>query len=324
MMKLHHLMENFDLARLALQHYPHDKSSLPDTLPHFRISANAVYPYLHNGTLCFLRLAPVEEKDMAEIEAEVQFIEALRKEGFPAMQPIAAHDGRFVLPLSTPYGCYTVASFRAVPGKPIEDSACTPGLLREMGRTLARLHQLSRNMHVPRPDHREMMSRIRRRLAENNAPAAILPVWQKIQEQLDALPVTPDTYGLVHYDFEPDNVFWHEETGTCSVIDFDDAMYGWFSIDVEQALDALTDITDEVGCAAFMEGYRSLFPFTDAMEARRPLMRAFINLRSYTRLLHCLNDDITEMPPWMPGLVEKLTRAKERLELALLSYLQNS
>lgn len=324
MMKLHHLTENFDLARLALQHYHHDAESLSETFRHFRISANAVYPYLHNGTLCFLRLAPADEKDPIEIEAEVQFIEALRKEGFPAMQPIAAHSGRFVLPLSTPCGSYTASSFRAVCGTPMEDTACTPAMLQVMGRTLARLHQLSRNIHVQRPDHREMMARIRRMLTENNAPAAILPIWQHILEKLDALPITPATYGLLHYDFEPDNVFWDEKTGTCSVIDFDDALYGWLSIDVEQALDALADITDETGCAAFMEGYRCVLPFTAEMEAQRPLMRVFINLRSYARLLHCLNDPIAVMPPWMPGLVEKLTFAKNRLEAALLSYMENN
>lgn len=321
MMKLHHLMENFDLARLTLKHYPHDEESLSETFRHFRISANAVYPYLRNGTLCFLRLSPTDEKDPSEIEAEVQFIEALRREGFPAMEPICTLDGRLVLPLKTPYGSYTATSFRAVPGTPIEETACTPAVLHAMGRCLAHLHQLSRSIHVKRPDHREMMTRIHRMLKKSNAPDAIFPVWQHIGKQMDALPVTPDTYGLLHYDFEPDNVFWDEESGTCSVIDFDDAMYGWFSMDVEQALDALTDVTDEAGCAAFMEGYRSLLPFPAETEAQRPLMRAFINLRSYARLLHCLNDPIEAMPPWMPGLVEKLTFAKKRLEAALLSYM---
>lgn len=324
MMKLHHLMENFDLARLALQHYPHDETPLSETLRHFRISSNAVYPYLCNGFLCFLRLAPADEKDPTEIEAEVQFIQALRDQGFPAMQPIGAHDGRYVLSLSTPYGSYTASSFRAVPGSPMEDSSCTPVMLHIMGRTLARLHHLSRNIHVQRPDHREMMARIRRLLMDNQAPNGILTVWQQVNTALNALPLSPDTYGLLHYDFEPDNVFWDEETKSCSVIDFDDAMYGWFSIDVEQALDALTEVTDENGCTAFMEGYRSIFPFTSEMEAQRPLMRTFINLRSYARLLHCLNDAVADMPPWMPGLIEKLTFAKKRLETALLSYRQGN
>lgn len=319
MMKLHHLMENFDLARFALEHYPHDESSLPHTLPFFRISANAVYPYRHNNVLCFLRLAPADEKKTADIEAEIQFIQALRRQGFPAMQPIAALDGRFVLPLATPWGVYTASSFAAVPGRPMEDTACTPAMLHKMGSTLARLHLLSRNIHVQRPDHREMMTCIRRQLTENNAPAAILDAWQHIDNRLQALPVNPETYGLLHYDFEPDNVFWHEETKSCAVIDFDDALYGWFSMDVEQALNALQEITDDTGCAAFMDGYRSISPFTAAMEAQRPLMRAFINLRSYARLLHCLNDPMETLPPWMPGLIEKLNRKKEQLEAWLLS-----
>lgn len=317
MMKLHHLMENFALARLSLQHYSHDEASLPETFRHFRISANAVYPYRSNGVLCFLRLAPADEKASAEIEAEVQFIQHLRSAGFAAMRPIAALDGRFVLPLSTPYGAYTASSFEGVPGIPIEDTACSPAILHEMGCTLARLHNLSQSIRVQRPDHRQMMVHIHHMLQENNAPESIFHAWQCINNLLDALPLSPDTYGLLHYDFEPDNVFWNEETKCCAVIDFDDAMYGFFSMDVEQALDALTEITDDAGCAAFMEGYRHMRPFTEEMEAQRPLMRAFINLRSYTRLLHCLNDPVETMPAWMPVLIEKLNCKKNQLESSL-------
>ena len=49
MMKLKNLVENYSLARLALTHYALDADSLDSLLPRFRISSNAVYPYLNRG-----------------------------------------------------------------------------------------------------------------------------------------------------------------------------------------------------------------------------------------------------------------------------------
>ena len=62
-------------------------------------------------------------------------------------------------------------------------------------------------------------------------------VWQA----LNKLPQTSDTFGLIHYDFEPDNVFWDENNQHCTAIDFEDSMYHFFLVDLEQALDALLE-----------------------------------------------------------------------------------
>lgn len=60
MMKLKHLYENYDLAREYLKYYDHDEASLDRMLPHFRISSNAVYPFLtKDGAVCFLRYSPI-------------------------------------------------------------------------------------------------------------------------------------------------------------------------------------------------------------------------------------------------------------------------
>lgn len=325
MMKLHHLMENFPLARLALAAFPHDAASLEQTLPHFRISANAVYPFRTNGQLCFLRLAPTDEKEFSQIAAEVEYILYLRRRGFPAMEPVPARSGEYVLSLETPFGPYTATAFFGVPGTPAEDVPCTREMLLHMGRTLGQMHLLGKDFSpsAPRADHETILQSIRRILIRTHAPSGLLSCWQRIQRAMAALPVTPDTYGLVHFDFEPDNVFWNAESKTCSVIDFDDAMYGFFSMDVEKSLDALSEITDEDGCAAFLEGYRQVLPFTADMEAQRPLMRVFIRLYTYARLCHCLQDNVQPMPEWMPPLVEKLTRKKAALEAALMAAPDN-
>ena len=56
----------------------------------------------------------------------------------------------------------------------------------------------------------------------------------RLYTQLEQLPVSPAGYGLVHYDFEPDNVFYDGET--CHVIDFDDSMEHFYAIDLVQMI----------------------------------------------------------------------------------------
>ena len=312
MMKLRYLFENFDLARLALENYAHDEQTLDLYLRHFRISSNAVYPYANNGVRCFLRLAPVEEKQLEMVEAEIAYIQYLRQAEYPAMKPIPDCDGRLASLLESPWGTYCVSAFEGVPGRPMEEAL--PDGLFEMGRTLGWMHALSREYQPvkQRPDHRQILLDVRRMLEENHAPAGTVERLDALGKALKALPVTRETYGLLHYDFEPDNVFWNGET--CSVIDFDDAMLGWFAMDVEQALEEL----EEDSAALFMQGYRSISPFTEEMEAQRPLMRKFIQLRGYARLLHCLSDEIPDPPGWMVELRQKLNTARKRLEETIL------
>ena len=84
MLKLENMFENFDLVREALAFWAHDEENLEDMLGYFRISSNAVYPFTAGGKVCFLRLAPVDEKVEGDILGELEFIRYLRGQGYPA------------------------------------------------------------------------------------------------------------------------------------------------------------------------------------------------------------------------------------------------
>jgi len=313
MLKLRYLFENFDLARLALTCYPHDAASLDKTFSHFRISANAVYPFFSGGKLCFLRMAPEEEKSLRHGRAEADFIERLRQRGYPAMKPLPNDAGEVVWLLDSSWGRWVVSAFEGVKGRPVEDVPPTPELMYTLGASLAQLHTLaSDDRPCPLPTHVDVLNQVMSMLRKYCAPQPILARVEELSRSLAALPVTPGTYGPLHYDFEPDNVFWDGES--FSVIDFDDSMQGWFALDVEKTLDSLyaqwhTD---------FLAGYRSVRAFTPEMEAQRALMRQFIDLRHYARLLHCLSEEISG-PEWLEGLKVRLKRALKGLEARILA-----
>lgn len=319
MLKLEYLFENFDLARTALAHYVHDPARLDESLTWFRISSNAVYPYFHQGELHFLRLCPTAEKQLPDIAAEIEFIRYLRAQGYPAMEPVHTLSGELCATISTPWGDYHMSAFKRVPGKALEDIPLTQDILHAYGSSLGRMHRLSAD-YTPtlrRPSYEDAAVTMRSAL-----PGKLHPVLADVLHQLSRLPRTKESYGLVHYDYEVDNVFYDGATQRISVIDFDDSLYHFYALDVEQALDSLGELVPIADFpqarSAFLAGYRTEHPLPPEMEAAFPLMRRFIDLRTCARLHACLDSQPKENPAWLTSLKARLTARRDELEARLL------
>lgn len=323
MLKLKYLFENYDLAKEALNNWSYDRDTLDGTLTNFRISSNAIYPFYQDGTLCFLRLAPVGEKSEKNVFGELEFIESLLQNGFPALVPVPSLTGELCLKIDTEWGEYFAAVFKGVNGAPLEDTELTSAVLYQYGKTLGKLHALSSEFTPKRKkwDYLEVLSWIGQVLRDYHAPAPVISTSDEIRNELNRLPKCGELYGLIHYDFELDNVFFDPEKGTCSVIDFDDGMYHWYALDVEQALDSLTERLSgeplKEAEAEFIRGYRTEHCYTEEMEASRPLMRRFIDLYGYARLIRCVAGKFSDEPEWLTELRKKLDYAIAEKEKSL-------
>lgn len=320
MLKLKYMFENFELAKLALENFEHDKDGLDEYLKWFRISSNAVYPFSAGGKRRFLRLSPAEEKREGNLRAELAFLEYLNEQGYPAAGPVASKTGETLLTLDTGWGRYYASVFVGVPGKPIEQSDYNRQLMLSYGRALGRLHRLSVRY---RPERRkwsysEVLEWIRTELVRCHAPGVMLGQVDSVREQLSSLERSDDNYGLVHYDFEPDNVFCDEQSGQCYVIDFEDGMYHFFLVDIEQVFDSLSDELDadaaQAAKEAFIEGYRSEKSLEEGFERKLPLMRRFCDLYSYARLIRCVEETLPDEPEWMSTLRSRLNERIMHLE----------
>ncbi|HEX3043141.1 MAG TPA: phosphotransferase, partial [Bacillota bacterium] len=137
-----------------------------------------------------------------------------------------------------------------------------------------------------------------------------------LRDFFTGLPRTKENFGLIHYDFELDNVFWDETNNCFSVIDFDDAQYHWFVMDLEQAVESLCEegTADNQAQAKgnFIEGYRSEFGISDEMVELMPVFRRYANLYGYVRILRSGAETWKNEPEWMVGLREKLTGFMKR------------
>ena len=325
MLPLKYLFENYELAKECLKRYDHSERYLDEMLKHFRISSNAIYPFYANdkAKVCYLRLSPTEEKSPSEVSSEIQFIMWLLDRGFPIMKPYPMKNGKLNDVISTQWGTYNVSCFEEVSGETLEDIDGGPELARGYGSILAELHNLSEEYPYSgeRKTHTELLAKAKEQLERYHAPEIIISQCEILSDELAALGKSKSSYGLIHYDFEPDNVLYDEESGQFGVIDPDDSISCWYALDVVRAIDAMDDVVEkgleEQAVRAFFEGYRSKRSFSEEQLASMHLMRRLVSLQEYATILHVLAEPAEEEPEWMTQIREKLNRKAEHIKTFL-------
>lgn len=323
MLQFKYLIKNYDLAKQALGSWQHDPNTLDQLLPQYRISSNAMYPFLAEGQIRFLRLAPTEEKLAANVWGELEFILYLNANGYPALKPVKASSGDFVLTLKTQWGTYYASVFERVAGEQIQKTDCSDEIMYQYGKSLGRLHALSSSYtpKIKKWGHIEVWEWIEKLACQYNAPAFVLAELDALKNEFMLLPMDAKHYGLIHYDFEPDNVFYDAPSQTCSVIDFDDGMYHWYLFDIDRALDCIKSALEADRHAQakvqFIEGYKTEFPYSCQISDALPLMGRFRNLFAYVRLIRAAHEQLADEPSWMKELRKKIDRKLAELALGM-------
>lgn len=184
------------------------------------------------------------------------------------------------------------------------------------GSALGQLHKLSSQYKAQvtkRWAHVEVLSWIEKTLTNISTEATALQELVYIREKPSQLPINSENYGLVHYDFELDNVFYDHQTKFCSVIDCDDAMYHWYIMGIEQALDSIkgevAESEFEQKKTHFLEGYKTHFAIDQELFESRLLFKRFANLYGYTRILRAIPERWENEPDWLIQLRVKLNAA---------------
>jgi Ser/Thr protein kinase RdoA (MazF antagonist) len=133
-----------------------------------------------------------------------------------------------------------------------------------------------------------------------------------LEQQVATLPANEHTFGLIHYDFELDNLLWGDQV---RIVDFDDCAWYCFVADIAFALRDLfddqaenIDMTDE-RFRAFITGYRLVRMVTDEELGRLPLFLRLHNLLTFVKLLRASDSrDEAGTPAWVTDLQAKLMR----------------
>ncbi|MDR0272295.1 MAG: phosphotransferase, partial [Clostridiales bacterium] len=239
----------------------------------------------------------------------------------PVPETINAKSGEETVVCETPWGKYSAVVFKGAGNYEhrMDRLDYSDKMYFGYGEMLARLHLLSKEFtsETIRPDWRENLFRAANILKEYNAPVSALKEAVRLEEFFANLPVTNDNYGLVHYDFELDNIFYNPETSNFGVIDFDDSMYHWYAMDIKQSLDSIREeLPDEYRPQAvnqFLNGYYSVTNPDEAITAHMPVFKRYADLCGYARCLHSLHEKWTNEPEWMIKLRKHIENLMKKM-----------
>lgn len=306
MLKLKYLYENINLATMMVKNYSFDNL---DYFKYYRISANAVYPFIDKEEVKYLRLAPSEEREFEHIIYEMDILQYLEENNFPAIRVVKSKCNNYVIDKDTPFGEYYATVFEKVPGICIEELDLNDDLVIKMGESLAQLHMVLKNHDSNRDSFREKLDWIENELIELEDKWAIDKL-KKLKEDFKSITINSDNYGLIHYDYELDNLFYDEQSGIIYPIDFDDSMHHLYVMDILQTLDSFEDRRSEFE-TSFLEGYKKVKDISKEYEKEMRLCKRFANLYKYVRVSRASKDKWENEPSWLLNLRIKLDKFKE-------------
>lgn len=308
---------NDAFAQSLLQFWEYDEG----TLRLWRASSNFVYVFERNQVQYFLRISFEHDNSLEQIRAELEFMQYLKTNGFPTVTSIQSKNKKLIETLSTPEGTYFAVVFNAANGFNLDEDTITEKQMEEWGKSLALLHCLSKT-YEPVCDKRKswldtvqfMESVFKKYPGEELA----LQELSEITNWLQSLSTDNDVFGLIHYDFQLDNLFFKEDNYPhFNVIDFDDAIYHWYALDIVTALDDFIDADDpqsKLLTHSFLNGYRTKMILDNDVEAQFPQFQRYANLYKYARLLETLDyGEINDTPTWFDDLKGKLISVADKL-----------
>lgn len=242
------------VAERILERWAHDSGSIR----FFRSSANFVYVFRIDGKRHFLRFADSSERGREAIEAEVAILRWLAGTGIPVVRPVASAGGSFIETVETPCGTFHAVVAPALEGRRFEIEGLDDSGFRRWGAALGALHAALERYpgasSARRPTWRDHLELVAKCLPDESP--ALQEELADVNSEVAALPQPGDTYGLVHYDFELDNLVWRDDL--IGILDMDDCSYLWYAADIVFALGDLFEENidgDDGRFLAFIKGY---------------------------------------------------------------------
>ncbi len=275
------------------------------------------------GQRYFLRFNHSSERAWAPIAAEVRYLEHLSRQGLRVARPIQSRFGEYVETVQTEIGTFHAVLFEALHGREMEIDELDERHFELWGQVLGRIHVASEGFTTPdRPSWSDHIALAKRFLPPREHCAREELAF--VEEQIKELPVGPDSFGLIHFDFELDNIKWQQDE--VAVLDFDDCSFYWFIADIPFALRSLFhDCVSRVKPAdprfqAFMKGYSALRPMPVNAAGRIRVFLRMHNLITFAKILRSVEETTGDEPVWTADLRKRLARKLDQYRQEFQSY----
>lgn len=245
-----------------------------------------IYEFNQNATGYILRITHSSRRTVAQISAELEFMEYLHENGVNCSRIMPAANGKSVVEVTDGKETFLVSAFTKVPGAHVTKDDVNADLHKEYGRLLGKMHRLAKTFQPKSSEivRHEWDSWPGYGVALPAGNQKVIEKYQDLVKKVRTLAKNSNNYGLVHYDAHAGNFFLHQ--GELHIFDFDDSQYSWFIADIAIVLfyavrslppDKAADYASEF-LPAFLAGYR-LENQLDAAEFKHiPL---FLKLREF-------------------------------------------
>jgi Ser/Thr protein kinase RdoA (MazF antagonist) len=277
-------------ARNALKAFPVELGEL--TL--FSVSENVTFKVIDakDGSAYALRLHRPLYHTLQELKSEHVWTRALAAAGVAVAVPVAARDGADYVEVYVPgTGESRYAGMvRWIDGDLLEDvlrrqsdATVIEGYFERLGSIIAAMHNQSSGWRPPARFMRPALNAEglmgdepiwgrfwEHQILSNAERELLLATRQRVRDALIRYGRHPKVYSMIHSDLHPGNVLIDTQRST--VIDFDDAAFGWHQYDLAGSLfDCEMHASSAAIQRACIKGYRAVRSITDEALALLPM-----------------------------------------------------
>ncbi|MCT1905527.1 phosphotransferase enzyme family protein [Oceanobacillus sojae] len=282
-----------------------------------RASANFIFEFYKEGEQFFLRFNDSSERNYSSIEAELNIVKCLGNRSLNVAQPIASLNGNDIEVVETKLGTFLAVVFEALEGKHLDMEEISDQQAYIWGQSLGNLHanlkQLPEKYRVNRPSWKELLLEVKEILPKKELAAH--KEADKLLSWTDTLSLSKENFGIIHYDFELDNVIFNDNT--IGMLDFDDSSVHWFAADIVYALRDAGDFNlENPVITTFIKGYKSETDLDMEMLHMSSGFERLHKLISLAKLIRAVDIDAAEdHPEWLVNLRVKLFRIMGKYRL---------
>ncbi|MEK4301606.1 phosphotransferase [Oceanobacillus sp. FSL W8-0428] len=303
------------LGEEILERWGYDKGSA--TI--LRASANFIFEFYKEGKQLFLRFNDSSERDYSSIEAELNIVKYLGNRALNVAQPITSLNGNDIEVIETKLGTFYAVVFEALEGKHLNMEEISDQQAYIWGKSLGNLHanlkQLPEEYRVNRPSWKDLLLEAKEALPKKELAAH--KEFERLLIWADELSLSKENFGIIHYDFELDNVIF--DNNTIGMLDFDDSSLHWFAADIVYAWRDVGDFNvKNPMITTFIDGYKTETNLDMEILRASSGFERLHKLISLAKLIRAVDIDAAEdHPEWLINLRLKLSGIIEKYRLSI-------
>ncbi len=289
---------------------------------YFRGSANFIFMFKKENQWYFLRCNESTERTFIDYQTELQILQYLEKASISISLPVKSEDGNLIETVTTELGIFHCVVFEGLKGEQVELEALDEEGYYIWGKALGQLHQtfkmMPQELKDSRPSWQNHIQFIKGTVSSDER--AFFNELFEVESVLTSLPVSEDTYGLIHYDFELDNLKWNENG--LGILDFDDCVQHWYIADIAYALRDLFEKEIDINHPSFeqfIKGYSSETSIELNLLQKIEWFMRLHNLVTFAKLYRSLDLKEGETnPQWLSDLKGKFESKLENYRKSFL------